>query len=62
MKLNEHVDKIRTLINKSFDNQFSRLGVGAGKMAELNQIPENLHGKRIKIDQLIETQIGRAHV
>ncbi len=57
MKLSEHVNQIRSLIHKSFNNQFARLGVGTSKSEDLERIPKELHNKRKKIDQLIETHL-----
>ena len=39
MKLSDHVDIIRERIYKSFNNQFSRLGIGANKLMEIDKIP-----------------------
>ena len=58
MKLAEHVDNIRTLITKAFNNQFARLGLGATKMLEADKIPVELHAKRSKIEQLIKSHEG----
>lgn len=58
MKLPDHVEHIRTLIHKSFSNQFARLGVGASKLMELEKIPEPLHNKREKIEVLIKSHKG----
>ncbi|MEN2282401.1 BREX-1 system adenine-specific DNA-methyltransferase PglX [Algoriphagus sp. SE2] len=58
MKLSEHVEQIRSLIIKSFDNQFSRLGVGTSKMMDLERIPTELHSKREKVEILITNHIG----
>jgi hypothetical protein len=55
MKLSEHVDQIRTLILRSFDNQFSRLGLSAKKMMDLERIPKEMHHKRKKIEVLIDS-------
>ena len=58
MKLSEHVEHIRSLINKAFNNQFSRLGVGANKLVEIEKIPTDLHAKRQKIEVLIDSHTG----
>ncbi|WP_075603948.1 BREX-1 system adenine-specific DNA-methyltransferase PglX [Saccharicrinis aurantiacus] len=55
MKLSEHVEQIRSLIYKAFNNQFARLGVGANKLMELNNLPEELRIKRTKIEVLIKS-------
>lgn len=58
MKLSDHVEHIRTLIYKSFSNQFSRLGIGPNKELELDRIPTEYHNKREKVDVLIKSHIG----
>lgn len=58
MKLSEHVEHIRSLIYKAFNNQFSRLGVGANKLVEIEKIPADLHAKRQKIEVLIDSHTG----
>lgn len=54
MKLSDHVEQIRSLIYKSFDNQFARLGIGAKKIIDTDKIPVELYSKRAKIDVLIK--------
>ena len=46
MKLSEHVDKLRILIEAAFDKQFARLGIGATKKMEVEKLPSKLHAKR----------------
>jgi len=58
MKLSEHVEHIRSLIYKAFNNQFSRLGVGANKLVEIEKIPADLISKRQKIEVLIDSHTG----
>lgn len=58
MKLTDHVNLIRTLIEKAFDKQFAGLGIGATKELELDKIAQDLHGKRAKLDLIIQNHIG----
>ncbi|OMP32279.1 Eco57I restriction-modification methylase domain-containing protein [Mangrovimonas sp. DI 80] len=58
MKLSDHVEHIRLLIYKAFNNQFSRLGVGPTKMVGIDKIPADLHSKRNKIEVLIKSHSG----
>jgi hypothetical protein len=58
MKLSDHVDIIRERIYKSFNNQFSRLGIGPNKLMEIDKIPADLHTKRNKIETLIASHEG----
>ena len=55
MKLSDHVELIRSLIYKAFDNQFARLGVGATKVFDSDKLPADLHDKRSKIEELIDS-------
>jgi 23S rRNA G2445 N2-methylase RlmL len=54
MKLTDHVNLIRNLIEKSFDKRFASLGIGALKELELEKIPHALHAKRAKFDIIIQ--------
>lgn len=58
MKLTDHVNLIRTLIEKAFDKQFAGLGIGVAKELKLDEIPQDLHGKRAKLDLIIQNHIG----
>ncbi len=58
MKLSEHVDKIRTLIEGTFDKQFSRLGIGVSKQIELDKLPQELHAKRQRFEEILESHVG----
>jgi hypothetical protein len=58
MKLSDHVDKLRNLIEGSFDKQFARLGIGTSKQLELEKLPTELHGKRLHFEEMLENHIG----
>ena len=58
MKLSDHVDIIRERIYKSFNNQFSRLGIAPNKLMEIDKIPADTHAKRKKIEILIDSHEG----
>jgi hypothetical protein len=58
MKLSDHVDKIRNLITSSFDKQFARLGIGANTQIELEKLPEQVRGKRQRLEVMLENHIG----
>ncbi|MEH1009209.1 BREX-1 system adenine-specific DNA-methyltransferase PglX [Winogradskyella sp. ECml5-4] len=60
MKLSDHVEHIRTLIYKSFNNEFARFGIGPTKEVEISKIPEASHDKRQKIDVLINSHKAEA--
>ena len=58
MKLSDHVDKLRNLIEGSFDKQFARLGIGANKQLELEKLPSELHDKRQRFDEMLKNHEG----
>ncbi|MGZ4042328.1 MAG: BREX-1 system adenine-specific DNA-methyltransferase PglX [Bacteroidia bacterium] len=58
MKLSDHVDKLRNLIEGSFDKQFARLGIGATKEIDIKKLPVELHPRRLRFDAMIENHIG----
>jgi hypothetical protein len=58
MKLSEHVNKLRTLIESAFDKQFALLGIGTTKKIELDKLPTELHSKRGRFEEMLENHIG----
>jgi len=58
MKLSEHVDKLRTLIEATFDKEFARLGIGATKVIDPEKLPRELHAKRQRFDEMLQNHIG----
>lgn len=58
MKLSEHVDTIRELIEAAFDKQFSRLGIGASKLMEADKLPEAMRTKRPRFEAMLDNHIG----
>lgn len=58
MKLSEHVTKLRTLIESAFDKQFALLGIGTTKKLELDKLPNELHSKRRRFEEMLENHIG----
>jgi hypothetical protein len=58
MKLSEHVDKLRTLIEATFEKEFSRLGIGSAKQIELEKLPQELHVKQKRFEEILKNHIG----
>ena len=58
MKLSEHVDKLRILIESAFDKQFARLGIGVNQEIELEKLPSELHAKRQRFEVMLENHVG----
>ena len=58
MKLADHVQSIKQLTRKAFDNQFSRLGIGAAKLLDAGLLAPELQTKRAKIEELVRNHEG----
>ncbi|MDD4029031.1 MAG: BREX-1 system adenine-specific DNA-methyltransferase PglX [Caldisericia bacterium] len=58
MKLSEHVDRIRELIESSFDKQFSRLGISKNKQLDIEKLPQEVRAKRLHFEEMLENHIG----
>lgn len=58
MKLPEHVDKIRDLIEASFDKYFARLGMGKNKLLDTEKIPAEVQSKRLRFEDMLYNHIG----
>lgn len=58
MKLSEHVDKLRDLIEAAFDKHFARLGIGKAKLLEADKLPAELREKRERYERILENHIG----
>ena len=58
MKLPEHVDLLRNMITAAFDKQFSRLGIGTTRKLELEKIPQELHARRQRFEEMFQSHLG----
>ena len=58
MKLPEHVDKLRDLIQSAFDKHFARLGLGKNKQLDIEKLPEEIRPKRRRFEEMLENHIG----
>lgn len=58
MKLPEHVDNLRDLIEAAFDKHFARLGIGKAKLLEANKLPAEVREKRERYERILENHIG----
>jgi len=57
MKLAEHVDLIRNMITAAFDKQFSRLGIGPNKKLDIDAIPQDLHARRLRFEEMFQSHL-----
>jgi hypothetical protein len=58
MKLPEHVDKIRDLIEAAFDKYFARLGISKNKQLDIEKLPSEVRTKRLRFEEMLENHIG----
>jgi len=58
MKLAEHVEQIRQIIAQAFRNTLGRMGITDSIRQPLDNIPQQFHLHRIRIDDIIETFIA----
>jgi len=71
MKLPEHVDKLRDLIEAAFDKHFARLGIGKAKLLEADKLPAEVREKKRTIrtyprkphrgNRRLRTRPGKTH-
>lgn len=55
MKLIDHVLNIRRLIQQSFDNRFSRMGLKVDTTTPIEQLPEEVRKRRVKLEQIMQS-------
>lgn len=55
MKLADHVDNLRELIEASFDKQFSVLGFGKTKATEADKLPATVKDKRERFEAMMQS-------
>lgn len=58
MKLSEHVDLIRDLIEAAYDKNLSRLGIGKNKQLEVEKLPSEHRTDRLRFEELLESHIS----
>ena len=55
MKLADHVQIIKELIEKSFDKEFSKLGIMSSSKKDASTLPANLLNKREKFENILDS-------
>ncbi len=58
MKLSDHVDHLRNLIEAAFDKHFARLGIGKNKQSDIEKLPVEVRSNRLRFDEMLENHIG----
>ena len=58
MKLSEHVDKLRELIEASFYKHFAGLGIGKNKKLDIEKLASEVRSKRLRFEEMLEIYIA----
>jgi type I restriction-modification system DNA methylase subunit len=58
MKLSEHVDKLRNLIEAAFEKNFARLGINKNRQLDIEKLPEEVRPKRLRFEEMLKNHIG----
>jgi hypothetical protein len=58
MKLSDHAEQIRQLIDKAFRNRLGRMGIAAAALHPINPIPAEYHSDRTRIEGIREVLIA----
>jgi type I restriction-modification system DNA methylase subunit len=58
MKLSEHVDTIRNLIEGAFEKQMASLGYGKASQRDAESLPESLLAKRGRFEEMLANHLG----
>jgi hypothetical protein len=57
MKLSEHTEHIRQLIDQAFRNRLGRMGINASQLVSIESIPQNYHTERKRMEGIREVFI-----
>lgn len=58
MKLSEHVDTLRDLIEAAFDKGFARLGIGTNKQLDIEKLPDEVRPKRLRFEEMLQSHVA----
>ena len=58
MKLAEHVEQIRQIIDQAFRNTLGRMGITESVQQPLDSIPQQFYLDRIRIDDILVTFVA----
>lgn len=58
MKLSEHVDKIRQIIDKAFRNRLNRMGIDVSDLKPLEKIPEKYRNDRERLESIYKNLVS----
>jgi hypothetical protein len=55
MKLAQHIDKIRELIERAYENRLGRMGIAKGSILPAENIPDEYRADRQRMERILET-------
>ncbi len=55
MKLAQHIDKIRELIERAYNNRLGRMGIGKGRISPAENIPAQYRDDRQRMEKILAT-------
>jgi hypothetical protein len=58
MKLSDHTEHIRKLIDSAFRNRLGRMGISASQLSDINSVPQEYHAERKRIETIREVWIA----
>ncbi|MBE9242946.1 BREX-1 system adenine-specific DNA-methyltransferase PglX, partial [Synechocystis salina] len=58
MKLADHVQQLRQLIEASFDKTLARLGIGKTQSLAVEKLPDHLRLQRLRLDEMLTNHTG----
>jgi hypothetical protein len=58
MKLSDHTEHIRKLINSAFRNRLGRMGITTGQLSDINNVPQEYRADRKRIETIREVWIA----
>jgi len=58
MKLSEHTEQIRQLIDRAFRNRLGRMGISENLLSDIETIPSEYRAERIRMETIREVFIA----
>ena len=58
MKLSDHTEHIRKLIDSAFRNRLGRMGITSNQLSDISSVPQEYHSERNRIETIREVWIA----
>ena len=58
MKLSDHTEHIRKLIDSAFRNRLGRMGITANQLSDISSVPQEYRAERKRIETIREVWIA----